>query len=67
MGSLSRAGGLPNRDPMYRDPLDRDRPHTVKSEWYASFWNAFLFYVVFDNIIQIIDGLAASLLPIPCV
>ena len=42
-----------DRDPLDRDPLDRDPPgqrppmdrdpHVVKSRWYASYWNVFLF------------------------
>ena len=39
-------GGLPDRDPPgQKPPLDRNLPCTVKSGWYASYWNAFLFYI----------------------
>ena len=46
-GSLSRGGGLcPGGGglcPGGWGSLSRGHPHTVKSGWYTSYWNAFLF------------------------
>ena len=46
--------GLPDRHPPGQRPPDRNTPHwtetihrTVKSGWYASYWNAFFLLFVF--------------------
>ena len=41
--SLTETPPLDKDPPGQRIPLDRDTPRTVKSGWYASYWNEFLF------------------------
>ena len=44
----------PDRDPPGQRPPDQRPPCTVKSGWYASYWNAFLVVVVFAFCPQIL-------------